>query len=105
LIFQLLKHHLEKLLHRMAPTFYAGKFRHELLTVESLWQTLSHIVTALSGIRCMVCITSNDVEAVRFRRRLVNFGLTWTQTPYSLLVWNPEDPRLSNTPDQVELDL
>jgi hypothetical protein len=53
----------------------------------------------------MVCIGSNDVEAVKFGRRLVEFGLTWTQTPYSLLVWNLEDSKLSDTPGLVELDL
>jgi hypothetical protein len=89
----------------MAPTFYAEKFRYNSLSVESLWQTLLHIITVLSGIRCMVCIGSNDVEAVKFGRRLVEFGLTWTQTPYSLLVWNLEDSKLSDTPGLVELDL
>ena len=43
----------------------------------------------------MVSITSNDVEAVKFVRALVGFGLTWTQSPFSIIVWNVADSKLS----------
>jgi hypothetical protein len=104
-IFQLLNRYAEKLVYRMAPTFYAEKFRGSSLSVESLWQTLLHIITALSGIRCLFFITSSDVEALKFARRLVEFGLTWTQTPCNLLVFSVTDSKLSDTPGLVELDL
>jgi hypothetical protein len=45
------------------------------------------------------------VEALKLARRLVEFGLTWTQTPCSLLVYNVTDSKLSDTPGLVELGL
>jgi hypothetical protein len=53
----------------------------------------------------MLCIDTDNREAVEFVRRFVEFGLTWTQTPFSLLIYNVPDPRFSDTPGLVELDI
>ena len=103
-VFQLLNRHAEKLLYRTDPFFHVENFRQNSLSVDSLWQILSHIITAVSGIRCLFVVVSNDVEAKTFVRILVEFGQSWTQTPYSLLVYNGADSTLSDTPGRVELD-
>jgi hypothetical protein len=104
-IFQLLRRHPDKLLYRMPPTFYADKFRRDSLSVESLWRVLLQVIVAVSGISCMLCIDTDNGEAVEFVRRFVEFGFTWTQTPFSLLIYNVADPQLSETPGLVELDV
>jgi hypothetical protein len=104
-IFQLLRRHPDKLLYRMPPAFYADKFRRDSLSVESLWQVLLQVIVAVSGISCVLCIDTDNREAVEFVRRFVEFGLTWTQTPFTLLVYNVADPQLSDTPGLVELDI
>jgi hypothetical protein len=104
-IFQLLRRHPDKLLYRMPPTFYTDKFRRDSLSVESLWQVLLQVIVAVSGISCMLCIDTDSREAVEFVRRFVDFGLTWTQTPFCLLVYNVANPQFSDTPGLAELDI
>jgi hypothetical protein len=53
----------------------------------------------------MLCVDTDNREAVQFVRKFVEFGRAWTQTPISLLVYNVADPQLSDVPGLVELDI